>query len=176
MNALQFIYEETEIHFLVNPERKDVMVNATEMAKAFGKRTDKYLQNDSTKELIAALKVPQKWGTLSLNVYENRGRNGMYFCEILAIDFATWLDVEFKIWVYQRIQESIFGNYRLHWEAHTRQEAAKKTMEILKEKLLTRGTPELALAYFEAEKNLNEAKHEKSRAIRNQLNLFEQEQ
>ena len=36
MKALEFIYQDVEIHFLLGND-KDVMVNATEMAKAFGK-------------------------------------------------------------------------------------------------------------------------------------------
>ena len=43
MKALEFIYQDTEIAFLLGTE-KNVMVNATEMAKAFGKRTSDFLQ------------------------------------------------------------------------------------------------------------------------------------
>ena len=35
MNTLQFNYNNNEIHFLVNPTDKNVMINATEMAKVF---------------------------------------------------------------------------------------------------------------------------------------------
>src|SRR5690554_5468543 len=90
------------------------------------------------------------------NVTENRGRNGIYFCELLAIDFATWLDVDFKIWVYQRIQEVIFGYYKKHWQAYAVQQQAKLDMAILREKLLSEPTPELSKLYFkalDAEKN-----------------------
>jgi hypothetical protein len=110
MKTLEFMYQETKIHFLVNPMQENVMINATEMAKTFGKRTDHYLQNEATKIFIEALKVTEKSGTLDSKIIENRGRNGIYFCELLAIDFATWLDVNFKVWVLKKLNEVIFGN------------------------------------------------------------------
>lgn len=190
MKTLEFIYQETQIHFTVNPFDKSVMVNATEMAKNFGKRTDHYLQNESTKEFIKALeklqktenlndKVPEMSGTLIENnqsnfgqIIENRGRNGIYFCELLSIDFATWLDVDFKVWVYQRIQDVIFGNYKKHWEAHAQQEIAKIAMENLKKDILKDPTPATVAEYFKHEREFNEAKSIKYKAIRNQLKLF----
>jgi len=181
MKALEFIFQETQIHFLLQNEG-DVMVNATEMAKAFNKRTDHYLQNDSTKELIQKLKVPDISGTLENKIndnqppnggriIENRGRNGIYFCEILALDFATWLDIDFKIWVYRKIRVMVFGNYKKHWEAHAKQEEAKTVMDNLKKELLDIGG-EIAKKYFEAERECKSAKNEKITAIRNQLKLF----
>lgn len=125
--TVEFLFQERAVHFLINPTDKNVMVNATEMAKMFGKRTDHYLQNEVTKSLIEELertligvrsenertgksvnseiKVPDMSGTLEQKVVDNRGRNGVYFCELLALDFATWLDVKFKVWVYQTIRD-----------------------------------------------------------------------
>lgn len=54
MRTLEFIYQETEIHFLVNPMDKNVMVNATEMAKLFGKETRVFLKSDHAKAFIKA--------------------------------------------------------------------------------------------------------------------------
>ena len=54
MKSLEFIYQETEIHFLLDREG-DVMVNATEMAKAFGKRTRDFLRLDFAKSYIDVL-------------------------------------------------------------------------------------------------------------------------
>ena len=56
MKTLEFIYQETEIHFLVNPLDKNVMVNATEMAKLFGKETRVFLKTDHAKAFIEAVK------------------------------------------------------------------------------------------------------------------------
>jgi len=54
MNILEFIYNEKTISF--DPTGNDnVMVNATEMAKAFGSRIDNFLRLDGTEDFINAL-------------------------------------------------------------------------------------------------------------------------
>ena len=56
--TLEFIYQDTQIHFLVNPLDKNVMINATEMAKVFNKDVLDFMKNDSTKNFISeALKT-----------------------------------------------------------------------------------------------------------------------
>lgn len=184
MNALQFIYEDTEINFLVNPGQENVMVNATEMAKAFGKRTDVFLKTQTTKEFILELERTLNGGRSeseqALNgarsdykIIDNRGHMGIYFERRLALKFAAWLDVKFEVWVFSTIDNILFGHYKEHWEAHARQEMARQEMETLKVKILTDPTPELVATYFEAERSMNSAKYDKSRAIRNQMTLFD---
>ena len=54
MKVLEFIYNENTISF--NPTgNDDVLVNATEMAKAFDKRIDNFLRLDNVDEFIDAL-------------------------------------------------------------------------------------------------------------------------
>src|SRR5690625_2941073 len=175
MKSIQFIYEDIEIHFLVNPDQENVMVNATEMAKVFGKRTDVYLKTQSTKEFISEVERTPNGGRSDFKIVENRGHMGIYFDRRLALDFAAWLDVNFRVWVFSTLDEIMFGHYKEHWQAHTRQEAARVKMEALKEKMLLSPTPEMVASYFEAEREFNSAKNEKTRAIRNQLNLFNKE-
>lgn len=52
MKTLEFLYQETQIHFLVNPTKNNVMVNATEMAKMFGKKTELFLKTKHAKAFI----------------------------------------------------------------------------------------------------------------------------
>ena len=52
--ATQFIYQDTAIHFALS-NNKNVMVNATEMAKAFSKRIDVFLKTDLQKHLLIYL-------------------------------------------------------------------------------------------------------------------------
>lgn len=168
MKTLEFIYMETEIHFLVNPSEKNVMINATEMAKLFGKRTKDFLANQSTKDFINEV-----IRTLNgVQIIEDRGRNGIYFERRLALKFASWLSPEFEVWVFSTIDEIVFGNYKKHWEAHAHQEQQKLLMENLKKEMLVNPTPEIVAQYFECEREHNSAKYEKSKAIRNQLKLF----
>lgn len=69
MKTLEFFYQEAQIHFLVNPAQKNVMINATEMAKLFGKRIDHFLKTEHARRFILALKndnnLPEKSGGLN---------------------------------------------------------------------------------------------------------------
>lgn len=179
MKTLEFLYQETQIHFLVNPLDKNVMVNATEMAKLFGKRTDVYLKTQSTKEFIKALEQTPFGGSSetkkapnSAQIIDNRGHMGIYFDRRLALDFAAWLDVNFRVWVYSTIDEIVFGNYKKHWEAHAMQEIARVAMEDIKTEILHNPTPESVAEYFKYEREYKNAKNAKTKAIRNQLKLF----
>lgn len=187
MKSLEFIYQETEIHFALQNEG-NVMVNANEMAKAFNKRIDHFLKAEHTKEFIKALekdvaslppyggsendKLQPNGGCSNIKIIETNTNHGTFMHEVLALKFAAWLDVEFELWVYKKINEVLFGNYKKHWDAHIAQETAKEKMEALKAKLLVAPTPEMMLEYFEAEKDMQNAKAIKNTAIRNQYKLF----
>ena len=168
MKTLEFIYQETEIHFLVNPMDKNVMVNATEMAKIYNKETKVFLKTGHAKAFIeVANRAPN-----GARIIENRGRNGIYFDRRLALKFAAWLSPEFEYWVYSTIDEIVFGNYKKHWESHAKQEAARLAMEELKTEILQSPTPENVAEYFRYERDYKEAKNAKTKAIRNQLKIF----
>src|SRR5690554_96164 len=153
MKTLEFFFQETQIHFLLQNEG-NVMVNATEMAKAFNKRIDVFLKTEPTKLFIETLKFPPVGVNLDIksdeDIIQTRGRNGTYFHRVLALKFAAWLDPNFEVWVYSTIDNLLFGNYKKHWEAHAAKEIAEQRMEVLKKELLEAPTPSLALAYFEA--------------------------
>jgi len=105
--TLEYLFQEQEVHFLIHPTDKNVMINATEMAKMFDRRTKDYLKSKATKELILELERAPNGARSDQKVVENRGHVGIYFCEILALDFAAWLDVKFRIWIYNTIREII---------------------------------------------------------------------
>ena len=172
MKTVEFIYQENEIHFLVNPTDKNVMINATEMAKIFKRRTEDFLKTQSTKDYVKALEEDVNHPLNRGRIIENRGRNGVFFERKLALKFATWLDVQFELWVFSTIDEIIFGNYKKHWDAHADQEVAKVSMENLKSKLLLEPTVEIVQEYFQSERDFKAAKNAKTNAIRNQLKLF----
>ena len=103
------------------------MINATEMAKAFGKRPAKWLELPSTKEFINALLNIRKLDIESLIKTERGGsnfgeRHGTWFHEDIAIEFARWLNPLFAIWCNDRIKEllvngySVVGNSREEFE------------------------------------------------------------
>lgn len=83
-----------------------VMVNATEMAKSFDKRPNDYLNLPSTNELIKA--ITRKSG-IAENQLVKTVRGGLnpatWLHEDVALDFAQWLSVDFKLWCNDRIKE-----------------------------------------------------------------------
>lgn len=175
--ALEFIYQDTEIHFLLGSE-KDVMVNATEMGKLFGKEPKDFLRLDGTKKFIEKLIEKENIGAdvpryTKENVVNSNNKAGTYMCRKLALKFSAWLDVDFELWIIDTIDNLLFGHYKEHWEAHLKQEDAKKRMEAAKKKLLLNASQEDVIAYFKAENEFNSAKNEKSKAIKNQYSLFE---
>jgi len=178
--ALEFIYQDTQIHFLLGNE-KNVMVNATEMAKAFGKEIDNFLRLESTKKFITAFLKRENSKIIPSDVRGylteedviiGKKRGGTYMHRKVALKFAAWLDVDFEVWIIDTIDDLLFGHYKEHWDAHIKQENARERMEEAKKKLLLNATQEDVIAYFRAESEFNAAKNEKTKAIRNQLSLF----
>lgn len=180
MKTLEFIYQDTQIHFLVNPLEKNVMVNATEMAKPFNKRVNNFLRLEETKNFINYQVEKNYIGSdvsryIEENIYYSNNKAGTFMTRKLALKFASWLDVSFEDWIFETIDNIIFGNYQKHWKAHAIQETAKIEMEKLKHQMLTNPSIETNRAYFEAEKRMKDAKNSKSKAIRHQLKLFGKE-
>ncbi|OZI09323.1 DNA-binding protein [Siphonobacter sp. BAB-5385] len=72
------------------------MVNATEMAKPFGKRPAKWLELPSTQLFLNELETVRKSDSLILT---EEGRNGgTWMHEDVALEFARWLSPAFAIW------------------------------------------------------------------------------
>lgn len=174
--ALELIYQDTAIHFLINPGNINVMVNATEMAKVFSKSVKHFLRSGHAKAFISVLeRAPFGDSSKPLakdEIMDNRGHMGMYFCRPLALKFAAWLDPEFEHWVFTRLDELIYGNYKRHWEAHAMQEMAKAEMERIKQAIITDATTEDVIAYFEAERKVKDAGRQKTKAINRQIKLM----
>lgn len=83
-----------------------VMVNATQMAKPFGKRCSDFLTSKSTKELIASLSVKTGIPATGLVTVNQGGNNqGTWLHEDLALIFAQWLSPDFYLWCNDRIKE-----------------------------------------------------------------------
>ena len=152
------------------------MINASEMAQAFGKRVDHFSKSDHAKAFICVLEQTPYGGRsaplLPHEIVDNRGHMGIYYCRPLAMKFAAWLSSEFELWVYTTLDDIVFGHYQKHWEAHGREQAAKIRMEELKREMLTTPTKETAIAYFEAENDRKKANRDKTKAIKSQLRLF----
>lgn len=85
------------------------MINATQMAKPFGKRPVDWLQNQQAKDFIEALAEVRNSTSADL-VRVTKGGNdknaqGTWMHEDVALEFARWLSPQFAIWCNDRIKE-----------------------------------------------------------------------
>lgn len=98
------LYNETNITFEL--KNGDVMVNLTEMAKAFGKRPNDFLSLPSTNQLIKA--ITRKSGNAE-NQIVRVVRGGLnpstWGNRLIALSFAQWLDVDFHLLCLEKIEE-----------------------------------------------------------------------
>lgn len=82
------------------------MVNATEMAKPFGKRCNDFLSTKQTNELISSLSAKTGIPATGLVTVNQGGNNqGTWLHEDLALIFAQWLSPDFYLWCNDRIKE-----------------------------------------------------------------------
>ena len=105
-------YNGTEITFeLANG---DVMVNLTEMGKAFDKRPIDFLRLPSTDELVKAIvrkshKSEDQVVTIRRGSAQNGG--GTWGNRLVALAFAQWLSVDFHVVCLEKIDELLTKGY-----------------------------------------------------------------
>jgi len=113
-DKLIYEFNETTIEFQLNGE-KDVKVNATQMAKVYGKRLDVFLKAEHTKAFIEALQfTPNGVNSAKItidDIIETKGQNGTFMHRALALKFAAWLNPHFEVWVYMKIEDLLFGMF-----------------------------------------------------------------
>ena len=101
-----FIYEGSPVTFQIG---EATMVNATEMAKPFGKQPVFWLNNQYTKGFLKELAELRNLSSADL-VRVIKGGNdknaqGTWLHEDVALEFARWLSPQFAIWCNDRIKE-----------------------------------------------------------------------
>ena len=84
-----------------------IMVNATEMAKPFGKLVGDWLRLKSTSEFTKALSTDMQIPISALiqAIKGGNGDQGTWMHEDVALEFARWLSPAFAIWCNKRIKE-----------------------------------------------------------------------
>lgn len=98
-----FNYEGNKVTFRNN--EGVVFVNATEMAKPFGKRPKDYLKLDITKLFIKTLREDYPFDLIS--VQKGGSTPGTWIHEDVALDFAQWLSPVFRVWCNKKLKELI---------------------------------------------------------------------
>lgn len=102
-NLSVFEYNNNKISFDIGNQ---TFINATEMAKAFGKRPVDWLRHQQSKDFISALTEVRNH-TSELVVIRKGGNyeQGTWMHEDVALEFARWLSPKFAIWCNDRIKE-----------------------------------------------------------------------
>lgn len=102
-NSVIYSYKGSEISFMSGD---NVLINATQMAKPFGKRTNDWLSLKQTNELIYSLSAKTGIPATALVTVNQGGNNqGTWLYEDLALIFAQWLSPDFYLWCIDRIKE-----------------------------------------------------------------------
>lgn len=158
-----------------------VMVNATEMAKIFGKQVNEFTTN---KDTIAFINECLKNGNSRFlfpeyadnemvvteeMIISSRQKTGTWMHRVLALKFAAWLNPTFELWVYSTIDELLFGKYR-QMEASIKLSAERRNhIEQLK-KELAHDERFLALERLQLEER--QASYSRGKTVSAQLTLF----
>ena len=179
-------------------QKKECLVNATEMANVFGKLVKDYLKTEKTQAFLKVLeeelgnkKIMQKngfqkdtrpfeesknddfSGEFSENILKvvKGGRNsGTWMHRFLAIDFAMWLDPYFKYWVISIVEEILFGHAKIQ-DACLREklELQDERENILKKEFKT---PEDFKRYYEIDLKINELDSTKRKSQNQKVQQF----
>lgn len=135
-----------------------VMVNATEMAKPFGKLVADWTRQKSTEEFLTQLSAVRgiPISALIQSVKGGNGIQGTWMHEDVALEFARWLSPAFSIWCNDHIKELLTTGVTT---ASDDDAAIAHAMDILQKRL----------EQAKAEKQLLEAKaQEQERVIQEQ--------
>lgn len=111
-NSIVYKYEYDGIKHNVSFTNREIenMVNATEMAKPFGKKPNDWLKLLSTKKYIDALSELKKIDSSDLVVVKYGDNGGTWMHEDVALEFARWLSPKFGIWCNDKIKQIIRDN------------------------------------------------------------------
>lgn len=108
-NVLPFEYQGKTVRFST-----DGWINATEVAKRFGKKPIKWLELPSTKSYMAAMvrhlsNEVLKSDLKLVETVRGRGKAGTWLHPKLGVRFAQWLDDDFAVWCDEQVDALLRG-------------------------------------------------------------------
>ncbi len=167
MKIVHFIYKDQPVDFL--PSGNDnVMVNATQMAKVFGREMKDFNKLESTKNFIDACLISDDSSLIGIkqriDLMISKQNSGTWVHRILALKFAAWLDPMFEVWVFATIDKIILGEYREQKEATVAKIIAVHELEA-KKKELTEKYPEF-LDFLKLEGKISDAEKRRIKALK----------
>ena len=147
-------FEESKITFILTKDN-GMMINATEMAKLFGKKVDNFTRTEQTQDFIKSClkfanteenKTPKSvlFGIKKEeDLIISSQKSGTFMHRVLALKFAAWLNSDFEVWVYSTIEQLLFGKHVERDKSYERTLILQKEIDELRDK------PEKTVADFE---------------------------
>ena len=168
---LQQVFKSHFIDFELTND--NIMVNATQMAKDFGKLPKDFLKNDDTKAFINECLKKENSPFLNVIIDDDlvisKQKSGTWMHRILALKFAAWLNPAFELWVYLTIDKILYDYYKRLEESL--KISAKRQNRISEIKETLNSTSEFQeLQRLELEER--QESYKRSKENRNQLDLF----
>jgi hypothetical protein len=142
------LFNGNQVSFALDKEN-EMMVNATEMAKIFGRQINHFMDSDGTKNFIEACLYSRENGNIGGeknensnflriekedDLYTSRQKSGTWMHRILALKFAAWLDPYFEVWVYSTIETLLFGRHVKREQSFERTISLQKELDELQDK------------------------------------------
>jgi len=181
-HLLAYQFDGQEVEFDIAGE--EVMINATEMANAFGKEPYAFLRLEQTKRFMAAMesafpafKSVAETELESENsplVRTKRGRDdsgATWMHRTLALKFAAWLSPDFEVWIYRTIEEVLYAHgQRIGQEVREKARLLDRREEI---KAQLQAEP-LFQEYLMLDFKIRQASNRMAKYTTNQLSIFRQ--
>lgn len=108
------VFEESQITFQLSKDN-GMMINATEMAKVFGKQVNEFMSNERTISFVNECLYNGNSRYININseseLFRTSQKSGTYMHRILALKFAAWLSPKFELWVFSTIEKLLFGKH-----------------------------------------------------------------
>ena len=116
--------------------KENMMINATEMAKIFGKQVSEFLSNDRTKAFIETCLKKRDFPFFGIekenDLVVSKQRTGTWMHRLLALKFAAWLNSDFEVWVYSTIENLLYGRHIKIEQSYERTLSLQREVEELR--------------------------------------------
>lgn len=124
--------------FAITQKERDSYVSLTDMAKATGKRVNDYLSLDSSLDYFSALSDDTGIAVSSLiQISQGKGKiQGTWAHPEIAIDFASWCNVQFRIWANRTLHRGFTNGKPLGDFDSKKKELKTIQAEIIETKIL----------------------------------------
>lgn len=173
MTLFDYTYSDYPVHFELHDT--NVMINATEMAKIFGRRPKDFLRNEHTKLFVEECLKRENSPFFNIKSEEDliqaRQKSGTWMHRILALKFAAWLNPKFELWVYSTIDELLFGHFK-RIEESLRQSAKRRNRINELELSLLQEDEYIELKKLQLEER--QSSYRRGKANSQQLNAFQE--